>query len=80
MVFDVPPHNNREIPLYFLRKMYVEFMLGKHVNYFDMMEFQGVGKGDASKISQCHTMEMSITKYLQLAGRFLGQMSRMHMV
>ena len=39
MVFDMPPHNNREIPLYFLRKMYAEFVLGKHVNYFDILEF-----------------------------------------
>lgn len=45
MVFDVPPHNNRELPLYFLRKLYAEFMLGKHVNYFDILEFQGVGLG-----------------------------------
>ena len=26
MVFDMPPHNNREIPQYFLRNMYVEFL------------------------------------------------------
>ena len=45
MVFDMPPHNNREIPLYFLWKMYAEFMLGKHVNYFDMLQFQGIGGG-----------------------------------
>ena len=45
MVFDMPPHNNKEIPLYFLRKMYAEFMLGKHVNYFDILAFQGIGGG-----------------------------------
>ena len=45
MVFDMPPHNNREILLYFLQKMYVEFMLGKHLNYFDMLQFQGIGGG-----------------------------------
>ena len=45
MVFDIPPHNNREVPLYFLRKLYVEFVMGKHVNYFDMLGFQGVGRG-----------------------------------
>ena len=45
MVFDMPPHNNREIPLYFLRKMYAEFVLGKHVNYFDILPFQGIGGG-----------------------------------
>ena len=45
MIFDMPPHNNREIPLYFLRKMYAEFVLGKHVNYFDILAFQGIGGG-----------------------------------
>ena len=45
MVFDIPPHNNREVLLYFLRKLYVEFVMGKHVNYFDMLGFQGVGRG-----------------------------------
>jgi len=43
MVFDVPPHNNREIPLYFLRRMYAKYFLGKHINYFHHLEFQGVG-------------------------------------
>ena len=41
----MPPHNNREIPLYFLWKMYAEFMLGKHINYFDILAFQGIGGG-----------------------------------
>ena len=45
MVFDEDPHGNRDIPLYFLRKLYAEFILGKHVNYFDILEFQGVGRG-----------------------------------
>ena len=45
MVFDIPPHNNREVPMYFLRKLYAEFVMGKHVNYFDMLGFQGVGRG-----------------------------------
>jgi hypothetical protein len=45
MVFDKPPYNNREVPLYFLRKLWDEFILGLHVNYFDMGEFQGVGIG-----------------------------------
>ena len=44
MVFYMPPHN-REIPLYFLRKMYAEFTLGKHVNYFDILQFQGISGG-----------------------------------
>ena len=45
MVFDEDPHGNRDIPLYFLGKLYAEFILGKHVNYFDILEFQGVGHG-----------------------------------
>ena len=45
MVFDEDPHGNRDIPFYFLRKLYLEFILGKHVNYFDILEFQGVGHG-----------------------------------
>ena len=45
MVFDEDPHGNRDIPLYFLMKLYVEFILGKHGHYFDILEFQGVGHG-----------------------------------
>ena len=45
MVFNEYPHGNRDIPFYFLRKLYAEFILGKHVNYFDILEFQGVGHG-----------------------------------
>ena len=45
MVFYIPPHNNREVPMYFLQKLYAEFVMGKHVNYFDMLGFQGVGRG-----------------------------------
>ena len=52
MVFDMPPHNNREIPLYFLQNMYAELVLGKQVNYFDILQFQGIS-GDAPKPTQC---------------------------
>ena len=44
MVFVVPLHNNMEIPLYFLRKKYAEFVLVKYINYFDMLEFHVVGR------------------------------------
>ena len=43
MVFVEDPHGNRDIPFYYLRKLYVEFISGKHVNYFYILEFQGVG-------------------------------------
>lgn len=36
MVFDDPPCNNYEVPLYFLRKLYYEFVLNVWPNYFDM--------------------------------------------
>ena len=45
MVFNEDPHGNRDIPFYFLRKFYAEFILGKHVNYFDLLGNQGVGQG-----------------------------------
>ena len=44
MVFDKPPYNNREVPLYFLRKLWEKFKLGLHINYFDMGETQGVDR------------------------------------
>ena len=45
MVFDEDPHGNRDIAFYFLKKLYAEFILGKHVNYFDLLELHGVGHG-----------------------------------
>jgi hypothetical protein len=47
MFFDKPPCNNREIPLYFMRKLWDEFIMGKHVNYFGIGDFHGVGQGFA---------------------------------
>ena len=47
MVFEKAPNNNMEVPLYFLRKLWAEFVLGLHVNYFDIIEFQGDGLGSA---------------------------------
>jgi hypothetical protein len=32
MVFEKPPYNNMEVPLYFLRKLWAKFCLGHHVN------------------------------------------------
>ena len=42
MVFDEYPHGNRDIPFYFLRNLYVEFILGKHVNYFDGLSYKDI--------------------------------------
>ena len=45
IIFDKPPHNNLEVPFYFLRKLYVEFVLGLKVNYWSMNANMGVGGG-----------------------------------
>lgn len=47
MVFDVPPYNNREVREYFIRKLWAEFVMGEHVNYFDIIKFEGHGLGFA---------------------------------
>ena len=39
IVFDEDPHGSSDMPLYFLRKLYTEFILGKHVKYFGILEF-----------------------------------------
>jgi hypothetical protein len=54
MVFDKPPCNNVEVPQYFLRKLWAEFVLGLHVNYFDITEFQGRGLGSAQDRPHAH--------------------------
>ncbi|XP_057831811.2 uncharacterized protein LOC131042511 isoform X2 [Cryptomeria japonica] len=48
MVFDEPKCNNFEVSLYFLRKVYYEFVLNVLPNYFDMREFHGRG-GDSTQ-------------------------------
>jgi len=45
MIFYKPPHSNSDFPLYFWKKIYAECVLGKHVNYFDMICNQGIGHG-----------------------------------
>lgn len=47
MVFDKPPCNSMEAPLYFLMKLWEEFMLGHHGNYFDISDFLGVDLGSS---------------------------------
>jgi hypothetical protein len=39
MVFDKAPNNNMEVPLYFLRKLWAELVIGLHVNYFNITQF-----------------------------------------
>jgi hypothetical protein len=39
MVFDKATNKNMEVPLYFLRKLWAEFVLCLHVKYFDITEF-----------------------------------------
>lgn len=43
MVFDKPPNNSLDVPFYFIKQLYAEFVLVKHVNYFDIQPFEGVG-------------------------------------
>ena len=54
MVFDKPPCYNVEVPQYFLRKIWVEFVLGLHANYFDITKFQGIDFGSAQDQPHAH--------------------------
>jgi len=45
MMFDKPPHSNYDILLYFWKAIYVECILEKHINYYDMRCNQGIGHG-----------------------------------
>ena len=45
MFFDIPPHSNLEVPFYFFKKLYAEFVLGLKVNYWSMKPNMGVGGG-----------------------------------
>lgn len=46
-IFDVHPCNNREVPQYFLRKLWAEFLMGEHVNYFDIAKSLSHGLGSS---------------------------------
>lgn len=46
MVFYQAPHGNgSDIPMYFLKKLHVEFVLNRKPNYFDIKPSQGIGLG-----------------------------------
>ena len=45
MVFNVPPHKNWELSLYFIWKLYEDFVLDKYVNYFDILGFHDIDMG-----------------------------------
>ena len=47
MVFNKPPCNKKGGAFIFLWKLWDEFILGHHVNYFNIGDFQGVGRGSA---------------------------------
>ena len=57
MVFDAPPCNNHEVPMYFLKKMYCKFVLGEISNYFDILESRGRGGGHHLR-GQGHAMTL----------------------
>ena len=54
MVFDAPPCNNHEVPMYFLKKLYCEFVFGEILNYFDILESQGRGGGSSFERQEAH--------------------------
>ena len=39
------PHNDLEVPIYFLRKLYVEFIKGLKANYWSMKMNTSIGAG-----------------------------------
>ena len=45
MVFDKVPYKNLEVTIYFLKKLYVEFVKGQKDNYWSMRSNMGVGGG-----------------------------------
>ena len=47
MVFDTAPYNNHEVSIYFLKKLYCEFVLEEIPNYFDLLDSQGRGGGSS---------------------------------
>ena len=61
MVFDEYPHGNRDIPFYLLRKLYAKFILGKHVNYFNILYFQGVGHRIPQDMEEARTDPKHVT-------------------
>ena len=45
MTFDIPPHNNLQVPIYFLTKLYVDFFKGVKVNHWSRKSNMGLGGG-----------------------------------
>ena len=54
MVFDAPRYNNQKVPMYFLKKLYYEFVLGEISNYFDILQSHGRGGGSSFERSRAH--------------------------
>ena len=49
-----------EIHLYFLRNMYAEFVLGKHVNCFVILQFQGTGGGIPPNLTNSRLRDLDL--------------------
>jgi len=67
MVFDKPLCDNWEVPLYFLHKLWNDFIMGLHINYFDICKFQGVGLGSTQdqEMVRCNSLiGMSIPRHM----------------
>ena len=72
MVFDAPPCNNHEIPMYFLKKFYCKFVLGEIPNYFDILESQGRGGGSSFERSEaCHDPNVVRAHVLKPQGEYV---------
>ena len=54
ILFHLPPFNNYEVPIYFLRELQCEFILGEKPNYFDIHQFQGRGRGSVQDRPRDH--------------------------
>lgn len=48
MVFDHPRHSGgSDIPIYCIKYLRFEFVIGQKPNYFDIQAFHGIGKGSS---------------------------------
>ena len=79
MVFYIPPHNKREVLLYFLQKMYAKFVMRKHVNYFDMWGSRALVGGFPSIVPML-AINISIDRYLHPMSSYQCQTSLVHMI
>ena len=55
MVFDHLPYSGgNDVPFYFIKFLWVDFVIGKKPNYFDIQPFHGVNMGSSKKRPRAH--------------------------